>query len=53
MMSELEPQCPPEEMPSTPDVNECKHFNQHTCGCDKDQGNPCSKRFPLEHFIEM
>lgn len=24
----------------------------HTCGCDKDQGNPCSKQFPLEHYIE-
>ena len=23
-----------------------------TCGCDKDQGNPCSKQLPLEHYIE-
>ena len=25
----------------------------HACGCDKDQGNPCSKHFPLEHYIEQ
>ena len=42
-----------DEMTSTPDVNECKQFHQRTCGCDKDQGNPCSKLFPLEHYIEM
>ena len=42
----------PEELPSTPDVIECEQFHVCTCGCDKDQGNPCSKQFPLEHYIE-
>jgi len=42
----------PEEMPSTSDVTVCEEFYQRTCGCDKDRGNPCSKQFPVEHFIE-
>ena len=42
-----------EETPSTPDVSTCENFYQRTCGCDKNQGSPCSKLFPLEHFIEM
>ena len=42
-----------EEIPLTPDVNECEQFYQRTCGCNKDQGNPCSKLFPLQHYIEM
>lgn len=41
-----------EELTSSPDVTECEQFCMHTCGCDKDQGNPCSKQFPLEHYIE-
>ena len=42
------------EPEATPDVIECKQFYQHicVCGCDKDRGRPCSKQFPLEHFIE-
>ena len=44
---------PQEEAPSTPDVRACEKFYSDTCGCDKNKGNPCSKLFPLEHFIEM
>ena len=43
----------PEELSSTPDVIECERFYLRTCGCDKNQGNPCSKQFPLEHYIEQ
>lgn len=42
----------PEEIPSTPDMNACEEFYQRTCGCDKNQGHPCSKQFSLDHFIE-
>ena len=42
----------PEELTSSPDVTECEQFYQQTCGCDKDHGNPCSKQFTLEHYIQ-
>ena len=42
----------PEELTSSPDVTKCEQFYQQTCGCDKDHGNPCSKQFTLEHYIQ-
>ena len=31
----------------------CIEFYEHTCGCQKADGMPCSSLFPLEHFIDM
>ena len=31
----------------------CMEFYEHTCGCQKADGKPCSSLFPLEHFVEM
>ena len=33
---------------STPDVIVCEQIYKHTCVCDKDHGNPCSKQFTVE-----
>ena len=38
---------------STLDVLVCEQFYQHTRGCDKDWGNPCSKQFTLKYFTEL
>ena len=35
------------------DYDICVEFYEHTCGCQKADGKPCSSLFPLEHFVEM
>jgi len=35
------------------DYDVCVEFVEHTWGCKKADGKPCSSLFPLEHFVVM